>query len=286
MRRRLAAVAVAALAAAGCSTELGRTTPECDTDAIDSATIISAQSVAGAAYVPCVDELRPGWSYEHLQARRGQTRFWLSSDRVGQRFLEVTFEASCDLSGAVEVPSDEVGITRWAEDVEEDLFVEVVVIPEGDDQELRGYADEVAREIGAGRVEKRLVRARVDASDRPTLDRIESALDDGAAAVLVGPRELEEGTVEVHLRRGRSPEITVWKDVDPDEAVEEIAEPLGDPTYRAVWYYPFEGGCVTYRFDAEGIGAEHIAYDVMEALGFRDLAPIREIGESAGYEVP
>ncbi|MCB2222773.1 MAG: hypothetical protein KQH83_01260 [Actinobacteria bacterium] len=282
--RRLVPLLAAALVASGCSGTLGRVMPACDNDRINSAVLITGQSVAGAEYIPCIEDLKPGWTYEHLQAERGRTRFWLGSDRVGLRFLEVAFEGSCDLSGAVRAPSDEPDIERWVEDVEEDLFVEVVLIPEGDDPGLRDHAADLVSEVGGGRVETRLVRVTLDATDRPTAERIDDALRSGAAAFVIGPRELEEGTVEVHVMRGGGEEV--WPGMEPEHAVEEIAEYLGDPVYRAVWYYPFGHGCVTYRFDAKGIGAEDVAYDVMDSLGFLDLGPLRDLGEDLGYVLP
>ena len=38
--------------------------------------------------------------------------------------------------------------------------------------------------------------------------------------------------------------------------------------YRGVWYFRFEGGCVTYRFAAEGQSLETLDEDVAQALGF------------------
>lgn len=287
MIKRFSAVVVAlGLTGAGCASQLGQTMPNCDTDTVTNAVLITAQSVQGAAYVPCVNDLKPGWDYEPLEARSGQTRFWLSSDRVGGHFLEVTFEASCDLSDAGQVTSDEPAIPRYEAHVESDFFVLVTVIPEGSGQELRDYASEVTQEIGSSRVKNRLVKALVDATDSPTADRIDRALDAGGAVMVVGARELEEGTVELHIRRAGEPGDLVVRGLEPDEAVEEVAGPMGDPVYRATWHYPFENGCVTYEFDAEGVGAESIAYDVMDALGFIDLAPIREYGDSVGYILP
>ncbi len=284
-RRSSAIVAAAALLAAGCGSQLGRNTPSCDESVITNAIIISAQSVAGTAYVPCVQELKPGWDYEHLEARRGQTRFWLSSDRVGQRFLEVTLEPSCPLDPDRLTASDEDAIPLYVEETEADFFVEIIVVPEGDEPELRDYAAEVVDQIGSERFGERLVRAYLDATDSPTARRIETALAAGHAALVVGPREVEEGTVEMH-RIGRGGAEDVRPGLDPMEAVEEVAEGLGPPVYRATWRYPFEGGCVTYRFNARGIGAERIRYEVMDALGFLDLGPLRRLGEQFGYVVP
>ncbi len=104
--------------------------------------------------------------------------------------------------------------------------------------------------------------------------------------MVIGPREHEDGTVELHIRHPGETIVEVVPGMSPAKAIEEIAEPLGDPVYRATWCYPFEGGCVTYRFDAKGAGAERIAGEVKTALGFMDLAPIRKYGKQHGYIVP
>ena len=287
MSRRIASLLLAATLASGaCSTPLGQATPWCDTDVISNAILITAQSVRGASHVPCINELRPGWSYRHLVPRSGETRFWIDSDRVGYGFLEVTFSPTCDVSAAEPVAGDEPGFELYVEELEADFFVEVTVIPEGDDPELRAYAEEVAQEAGSQRIGTRLVRATVDATGVSTAERIDGALGTGAAAFVVGPREREEGTVELHRNGRGSAEADVERGLTPEEALEEVAEPLGDPLYRAVWHYPLTNACVTNRVDAKGIGAEQIRYEVMDAMGFMDLAPLREFGEQLGYVVP
>lgn len=286
IRRLVSLVLATALVATGCNTHLGRSVPGCGTDEINSATILMAQTVRGAEYTPCINELKPGWDYVHLESRSGQTRFWLSSDRVGDRFLEVTFEGSCDLSSAVETSSDEPDIPLYIEEIEADFHVRITVIPEGTDQSYREYAAEIAIDIGGMRIGDRLVRAGMDSADLPTAERIRLALDDGQAVLVVGAREYEERTVELHLLRPGQTVPTVLSGVSVAEAVEEVAEPLDNPHYRAVWHYPFENGCVTYRFDAKGAGAERIAFEIRNALGFLLLAPLREYGEQVGYLIP
>jgi hypothetical protein len=69
--------------------------------------ILMAQTVPSAAWVPCLRPVLPsGWSFEHLDARNGDSRFWLDSDRDGTGAIEVRLEESCDTSGATEIASD------------------------------------------------------------------------------------------------------------------------------------------------------------------------------------
>jgi hypothetical protein len=82
-------------------------------DRADNGVILMAQSVPTATWVPCISAALPlGWSFHHLDARNGVARFWLDSDRDGQKAVEVRLEESCDTAGSTEVPSDREEMTR------------------------------------------------------------------------------------------------------------------------------------------------------------------------------
>jgi hypothetical protein len=70
---------------------------------------IVAQSVPGAAYVPCVAELPTGWRVTHFETRRGRTAFSLLSDRADGRAVDVRLAGSCDVQGATPLPPRAVG---------------------------------------------------------------------------------------------------------------------------------------------------------------------------------
>ena len=75
--------------------------------------ILMAQSVPTATWVPCIGAALPlGWNFHHLDARNGVSRFWLNSDRDGQKAVEVRLTESCHTGGATEVPSDREGMQR------------------------------------------------------------------------------------------------------------------------------------------------------------------------------
>ncbi|MGY1601132.1 hypothetical protein [Geodermatophilus sp. SYSU D00815] len=102
---------------AGCAT--GSTAiaepPQCAAgdDGAGNGVILMAQSVPTAEWVPCVRAAIPlGWGFHHLEARNGEARFWLDSDRDGQKAVEVRLTASCDTIGATPVPSDREGMQR------------------------------------------------------------------------------------------------------------------------------------------------------------------------------
>jgi hypothetical protein len=78
--------------------------PGCDAD---SRLAIIAQSVPEAAYVPCIDELPAGWSYEGVEVNNNGTTISLESDRA-DRQVDITLTGSCDIGGATPIaPSDE-----------------------------------------------------------------------------------------------------------------------------------------------------------------------------------
>ena len=74
-----------------------------------------AQSVPTATQVPCIAALPAGWTAADVQVRSGGSTFFLDSDRAGDRAVEVRLRpaADCDVSEAVEVPSDELGMRRF-----------------------------------------------------------------------------------------------------------------------------------------------------------------------------
>jgi hypothetical protein len=71
--------------------------------------LLSAQTVPGASLVPCIAASPPGWSLSGLDLRSGGSTLWFDSDRAGPAALVVELRASCDLAGAVELPTDEEG---------------------------------------------------------------------------------------------------------------------------------------------------------------------------------
>ena len=65
--------------------------------------ILSAQAVPSSAKLPCIAGLPSGWMVGGTDITNGQTRFWLNSDRVGDRAVTVTLTSKCDTSGAIRI---------------------------------------------------------------------------------------------------------------------------------------------------------------------------------------
>jgi hypothetical protein len=92
----VAAAAVVAVSATGC----GSVPPAAPTCTANSRLAIVAQSVTGAAYVPCIRTLPTGWEVVGFHVARGHTNFRLLSDRAGGRPVAVSLRAHCSIAGA------------------------------------------------------------------------------------------------------------------------------------------------------------------------------------------
>ena len=75
--------------------------------------ILSAQAVPSAALLPCIAALPSGWSIGGTDISSGKVRLWLDSDRAGPQAITVTLTATCDTSGAHQIPSDQPGMRRF-----------------------------------------------------------------------------------------------------------------------------------------------------------------------------
>ena len=89
---------------------LGARAPACDTG---HSMILSAQAVPSAALLPCIAALPSGWSIGDADIVSGKASFWLDSDRAGPRAVTVTLAATCDTTGARQIPSDQPGTRRF-----------------------------------------------------------------------------------------------------------------------------------------------------------------------------
>ncbi|WP_236830245.1 hypothetical protein [Blastococcus sp. KM273128] len=115
---RAAPLLLAAGLLAGCGQPLvlGEETLACeegDAGLPANGVVLMAQSVPSAAWVPCLEAMPLGWDLAGLEATESSARFWLDSDRDGLRALEVELTASCDTTGATEIPSEREGMRRW-----------------------------------------------------------------------------------------------------------------------------------------------------------------------------
>jgi hypothetical protein len=90
--------------------DIGAHPPSCGTG---HSMILAAQAVPSAALVPCVAALPSGWQAGAADIATGHSRFWLDSDQAGTPAVTITLAATCDVSGARPVPSDQPGTRRF-----------------------------------------------------------------------------------------------------------------------------------------------------------------------------
>ena len=278
MRRLVVTACILALISAGCANqELGRRIVECNgpSQELGTSVILTAQAVPGTEYIPCVDALRPGWAFEHVQARSGQAYFTLDSDRMGMEFLRVTLLPSCDIGAATEVTSDEGDVTLSIEVLEDNADVPIVVIPVANRH--HNYATAVVAHLMSESVKGRHVTAALDESDRPISEKISSAHAAGTPAIIVDDVEVDTETVS--LRRVGDDEDS---GLDLDAALAALEGDIDEPVYKARWFYTFEGGCIRYDIDAEGEGAQSVKTDVARAIGMYPMEEIYELARQAG----
>jgi hypothetical protein len=109
VRVRLAlAVLVLVAAVPACGTD-EQTLPRCRPDRRLG---LVAQSVPGAAYVPCIDELPAGWSVASVTIDHTGTRYGLRSDRA-DRTVRVTLSDGCEHGDATAIRPRDEGVRTY-----------------------------------------------------------------------------------------------------------------------------------------------------------------------------
>jgi len=282
MRKRTLLVLVVALAATACANNsLGRGIPACPTESgainsVGSSMILQMQAVDTAEYVPCVNDLKVGWSYEHLEAERFQSRFWLDSDRLGSRFLEVTLTPECDLGAATAVnPSqDDVSVFRDVEVVGSTVTMTIVPVTGRES----AYAFRIEEELEARQINDRQVFVVFDEREIPLAEKVANAGGRDRPIIIVDEQDALAGTVTLQMP-GETQSV---RGLDLDELLDRIDDQLPKPSFTGSWFTVFEGGCITYEFDASGPGVDRLAGDIGDALGLFPAGEVwrtmREIG--------
>ena len=102
-------VAVLVLSAPACAVTTTAAMPRCEAS---QRLGIVAQSVPGAAYLPCIADLPPGWSLESFDVDDDGTHFSLRSDR-SDRPVDVELAASCDVGSATPVEPRDEGVRTY-----------------------------------------------------------------------------------------------------------------------------------------------------------------------------
>jgi hypothetical protein len=278
MSRKLFLMVAIGVLLSACAVPLGRSLPECDS--VKTSVVLEVQSVPGSSYVSCVNGLKTGWSYQHLEARSGHSEFRLDSDRLGDGFVRVENVLSCDVGSAVGSPVGDVPIQLF-KDIVSETTVEIVVVPEGASEITWTYAADIRAALEDAEFNDRITAVTVSIANEPTAVRVRRAVAAGAHVITIGLRDAEEESL-TYLLSGDPVEHRGTL----DELIDEIEDVETQPSYRGKWYYVFDGGCVVYTFDAEGPGVDKIESDIALALGFYDANELRQVARDAGYNLP
>ncbi len=284
MSKRLAIVVGAvALLSAGCG-RLGLGLPACDTAANNptTASVITAQAVPKADYAPCLNSLKLGWDEVDFEVESDlmTLEFGRKTELEFQSFLEVRLTPSCDVGDAVPVPSGMDDVERFdnIEQVTEEI--RVTIIPDG--ERPRIFAQSLADDLAGARVEDRPVTFSVDTDiEFSVLSRVNKALFADEYVWIINDLDIDEELLELR----RTPEGEGLRGIKVSEALHFIEDMTPEVSYRGQWYYVFNGGCITYDFDAKGTLATTIEQDAAETIGFYPNAELREAARRAGYEL-
>ncbi len=277
--RRLAILVIIAAATGGCANlGLGEAGCVSATGDVSSATIMTVQAVPTAKYTPCVDELRLGWDSVEWFAEDG--RAGIKILRSFDTFLTATVTESCDVFDAVAVESGYPDIERF-EDVEvQATDVTIVVVPSGR-QPLEAARSVVDALAGSEIDDRPAIYVIDDDVEQSVSSRVEVALSQHEYVWIVDELDAEEGTVQ--LRSNNS--AATGHGLRPGEALELIEGVVPEVLYRGSWYFTFEGGCITYEFDAKGTLAETVASDAEDAIGFYPTGELHQYADDNGFDI-
>jgi hypothetical protein len=280
--RRLLILLTIVLAASGCSSHLGLGEADCSpvTADVSSSNVLTVQAVPTAKYTPCVNELRLGWDQVDWFAEDGRAGIKILRFSPSSTFLTATVTKSCDVSVAVAVESGFTDIDRF-EDIElQPAGIEIAIVPSGDGP--LSSARQLADELAGVEVDDRPVSYTIDeAIDEPVSSRVELALSQFDYVLIIDEVDAEDGTVQLNSNKSGA----TGHDLDPQQALDLIEEVVPDVFYRGDWYFTFDGGCITYEFDATGNLAETIAADAEDSLGFYPAHELRQFAEDAGFDI-
>lgn len=278
-RRAVLAVVVLALAVSGCS-HLGLGEASCLSPerGVSSANILTIQAVPTAKYTPCMDETRLGWDTVEWFAEDGRAGFRIST--AISPFLTAIVTPSCDVSDAVKVESGQSDIEKYEDIESQPPEIEITVVPSSERALLRSRL--MVDELQGSEVDRRPVTFTLDENiEQQVSPRVNFALLHNQYVWVVGELGAEEGTVEL---RSNTPGV-VGSGLTTAQALDVIQGNLPEVFYRGNWYFTFDGGCITYEFNAKGTLAETVADDADDALGFYPASLVVEGARRQGLVI-
>jgi hypothetical protein len=243
-----------------------------------AATVLALQAVPTADYAPCLNSVKLGWDDVDYRVERG-----LATIEIGREFssfLEVRLTESCDVGGAVPVPSGLDDVQRFESIDQVVAEIRVTIIPTGDRPRIHALG--LADDLEGIQIEGRAVVFTVDEDiDFSVRTRVNSALFTDDYVWIIDDLDMEEDTLE--LRRTADGEGA--RGLSVEHALDRMEDMTPEVRYKGKWFLVFNGGCITYDFDAKGTVAETVAEDAEEAISLFPNAELREAGRRAGYEL-
>ena len=195
-------------------------------------------------------------------------------------FLSATVTEACDVSETVAGNSGFPDIQRFEDIESQQAEIEIVIVPSGE-QPLE-TARQLVEELNGVQIDDRPVTYTIDeAINEPVAQRSELALSRDSYVWIIGELDAEEGTVQLRSNIAAA----VGRGLEPDDALDLIEDTAPNVFYRGSWFFTFEGGCITYEFDANGILAETVAADAEDAIGFYPAHELRQGVRDAGFDI-
>ncbi len=278
MRRWLLTLVFLTLAVSGCS-NLGLGKAECSPPerGISPANIMTIQAVPTAKYTPCFNELPLGWDSLEWFAEDG--RAGIKITRSISPFLTATVTPSCDVSEATKVESGFPDIERYEAIEWQATEIGITIIPSADRPLLSARL--LVEGLEGTEIDDRPVIFTIDDNvEHQVGPRVNQALLTNQYVWVVSELDAEEGTVEL---RSNDPGLT-GRGVSTTEALDLIENSVPDVFYRGNWYFTFDGGCITYEFNAKGRLAKTVAADAEDAVGFYPASVVVEGARREGLD--
>jgi len=278
IRRGLLTLVVMTFAVSGCS-NLGLGEASClpPDRGISSANFLTIQAVPTAKYTPCLNELRLGWDSVEWFAEDG--RAGIKITRSISPFLTATVTPSCDVTTATRVDSGLPDIERYEAIESQATEIGITIVPSAERPLLSSRL--LVDRLEGTEVDDRPVIFTIDDNvDQQVGPRVNFALLRNQYVWIVSELDAEEDTVQL---RSSDPSV-VGSGLSPAEALDEIEDSVPDTFYRGNWYFIFDGGCITYEFNARGRLAETVAADAEDALGFYPASLVVEGARREGLD--
>jgi hypothetical protein len=217
-----------------------------------------------------------GWAYEDLVSVRGKSYFWLNSDRLGSRFLEVSLTPACETGGAVQVDGarDDVLEFRSVRLVSSTVTVAIVPVTGRE----AAHAQMIESELEARQINDRQVFVVFDDNDVPLAEKVAVAAGRDRPLVIVDEQDALAGTATLQMPG----DPLSQRGLDVNDLLDRLEDRLPEPSFTGNWFQVFEGGCITYEFDASGPGVDRLADDVEEALGLFPAGEVRRSMREVG----